>query len=127
MPFEEPVAFASFGGGPSVGEIVVSEFTSTRIPSKRSSCSMLPAGLVSAPVNTIADGSGLPAEINPNAGDVSSVVGGLLGSVDGTNSVTVPYTARRVPTVAVAGTTLRVKTKTPSDVAGSPAVSASSV
>ena len=96
------------------------------MPSKRSSCSRVPVGLVSAAVSVTGAGNGLPLESRVTAGDpLISVTGGLTGSWGGMNSLTVPATFTRSPTETVGR--LFVKTKTPSEVAGSTSASASGV
>jgi len=49
-------------------------------------------GFKSAGVNVIATGSELPVETTPTVGPVSSVTGGLFGSLLGLNSETVAVT-----------------------------------
>ena len=72
---------------------------------------------VSPEVSVIGVGSGFPVERSVTAGEPEiSVNGGLSGSADGMNSVTVPPTWTRLPTAAVAGGALEVKTKMPSEV-----------
>ncbi len=107
-----------------VGAIARRAGTCTRMPSKRSSCSIVPAGPVSAAVSVVADGSGCPPASTVKAGATISVIGGLDGSAEGTNSLTVPVTFSRSPGTMPAGVLL-VKTNTPSDVAGSASASAS--
>src|SRR6266550_3222276 len=89
---------------------------------------MGPAGLVSAVVSVIGVGRGFPVLISEIEGEPEiSVEGGLLGSLLGINSLTVPVTCTRLPTVAAAVGALEVKTKTPSEVAGSLSTLASGV
>ena len=110
---------------PCVGAMAVREPTRTRIPSKRSSCSSVPLGSVSAAVSVTGAGRALPVETSPTVGDPAiSVAGGLKGSCGGTNSWTMPRTCTRLPTAAAAGGALPVKTKIPSEVAGSWSLSA---
>src|SRR5439155_19274883 len=75
---------------------------------------------------TIADGSGLPCETTATDGEpLSSVVVRLpLDAPPGRNSFTVPLTCARSPTLTELGAD-DVKTKIPSDVAGSASHSAS--
>ena len=111
---------------PPVGAITVSEGTVTRIPSKRSSCSMPPAGLVSAGVRVMGVGNGLP-ELRKSTvmAPESSVIGALTGSAAGMNSDSVPTTRTSFPLAAAAGGALLVKTNTPSELLGSRSISAS--
>jgi hypothetical protein len=71
---------------------------------------------VFAGVRTIGDGSVLPVDVSWTVAKVSSVVGGLLGSALGMNSLTVAWTVTRLPTAAAAGGGALVKTNTPSEV-----------
>src|SRR5262249_16830977 len=96
----------------------VSESTCTRMPSYFSTFSKL-LGFKSVVVKVTAAGSELPVETTPTVGPVSSVSGGLFGSLLGRNSETVPLTVTRLPTAAAAGGVLEVKTKMPSEVVGS--------
>ena len=91
------------------------------MPSKRSSCSNAPAGLVSALVSNTASGSGLPVltALTVTPPEIS-VCDGLFGSLLGMNSCTVPMTHTSFPTAAAEGGAAEVNTKMPSDVAGSP-------
>jgi len=119
MPLEVEVALASLTF-PSVGPTTLSTSTCTRMPSYFSSWSIGPAGLVSATVKVAGVGKGLPVLISEIVGDPEiSVEGGLLGSLLGMNSLTVPTTSTIFPTVAVAVGRLEVKTNTPSEVFGS--------
>jgi hypothetical protein len=117
-PDDVAVALASFTL-PSVGATTVSGGALTRMPSSRSSCSMVPPVGRSVVVIAIGAGSGLPIESCRTVGDDSSVSGGWSGSWLGTNSVTVPVTCTRLPTAAAAGGGALVNTNTPSDVFGS--------
>src|ERR1043166_9912691 len=114
VPNEVDVAFGSLTE-PSVGPHTVSESTCTRMPSYFSTFSKL-FGFKSVGVSVIAAGSELPVETIPTVGPVSSVAGGLFGSLLGLNSETVPVTVTRLPTTAATGGALEVKTKIPSDV-----------
>src|ERR1041385_505246 len=90
------------------------------MPSYFSNWSIGPAGLVAATVKVTGVGKGLPLLISVMVGDPEiSVEGGLLGSLLGMNSFTVPVTCTMFPTVAVAVGRLEVKTNTPSEVLGS--------
>src|SRR5947207_14220109 len=105
---------------PSVGPVTIIASTCTRMPSYFSSWSIGPAGLVSAAVSVTGVGRGLPVLINEIVGVPEiSVEDGLLGSLLGINSATVPVTCTKLPTVAVAVGRLEVKIKTPSEVLGS--------
>src|SRR6266576_3126056 len=120
MPALVPVALASLTV-PRVGATTLSEFTCTRIASYFSSCNKAPVGLASGLVRTTGPGRVFPVLIAKTLlGDVSSVCDGLLGSLLGMNSCTFPVMHRSLPTAAAAGGALEVKTKTPSDVLGSP-------
>src|ERR1051325_4782523 len=129
MPLVVPVAFASLVE-PSVGETTVSDGTVTRIPSYSSSVSsgfeVSEGAVVSAAVSTIGDGNALPVDNTLVVGEPAiSVAGGLLGSLPGMNSCTEPMTFTELPTAAVAGGALDVKTNTPSDVSEFASMSAS--
>src|SRR5258708_26303220 len=103
MPLEVEVALASLTL-PPVGATTLSTSTWTRMPSYFSSWLMDPAGSVSVTVSVTGVGKGLPVLINDTAGDPEiSVAGGLLGSLLGINSLTVPVTWTRLPTAAAAG------------------------
>ena len=92
MPLEVDVAAASFTL-PSVGPTTFSTSMCTRMPSYFSSWLMGPAGFVSATVSVTGVGKGLPLLISEIEGDPEiSVDGGLLGSLLGMNSLTVPVT-----------------------------------
>ncbi len=54
-----------------------------------------------------------------------SVSGGLAGSAEGRYSTTLPLTRTRFPTAAAEGGAEEVKTRTPSEVAGSASASPS--
>ncbi len=89
---------------PCVGAMAVSEATLTRMLSYFSSCSIEPVGLVSAAVSATGAGSALPVEKTDTDGDPAiSVIGGLPGSAEGLNSVTVPVTVTELPMTAAAG------------------------
>src|SRR5438309_679683 len=124
MPFVLDVAFASLTE-PCVGATTLSESTCTRIPSKRSNCSIVPFVGVSAAVSVIAPGNALPVEDRVTLGEPEiSVCGGLSGSAEGMNSETVPVTTTRFLIAAAVGGALDVKTKIPSDVFESESYSA---
>src|ERR1700739_2596122 len=89
------------------------------MPSYFSNWSIGPAGSVSAAVSVIGVGNGLPVLISVVWGPSISVEDGLLGSLLGINSATVPVTWTKFPTTAGATGRLEVKTKTPSEVFGS--------
>ena len=96
------------------------------MPSNLSSCSIEPAGLVSAADKVMGVGSELPVEITDTVGEPPiSVTGGLFRSCEGMNSCAVPMTETELPITAAAGIELPVKTKTPSDVFGSASTVAS--
>ena len=81
---------------------------------------------MSATVSVTGVGKGLPLLISEIEGDPEiSVDGGLLGSLLGMNSATVPVTCTKFPTAATAVGRLEVKTKTPSEVLGSPSIALS--
>src|ERR1051326_1103409 len=118
-PLDVEVALAS-DRFPSVGPDAVSTSTCTRMPSYFSSWSIGPEGLVSAAVSMTGVGRGLPVLISVTEGPPEiSVEDGLLGSLLGMNSATVPVTCTKLPTVATAVGRLEVKTNTPSEVLGS--------
>ena len=109
---------------PPVGATTSSASTCTRMPSYFDSSVMLPAASRSPDVSATAAGSGLPEEIAVTIGDPAiSVTGGLNGSLDGMKSCTRPRTFTLLPTAAAAGAALLVKTKMPSEVAGSASAS----
>ena len=110
---------------PRVGPATVREATCTRMPSSRSSWSTAPAGSGKAALRETGAGSGWPDDSRRTLGEVISVRGGWRGSLDGTNSATVPVTWTRLPTAAAAGGAEKVNTKTPSEVAGSASTVAS--
>ena len=83
--------------------------------------------LASAAVSATGPGKALPVLSRVTVGLTSSVIGSWFRSVPGVNSVTVALTRTRLPTAAVAGGALLVKTKMPSDVAGSPSTSFAAV
>src|SRR5262245_55821066 len=124
-PFDVCVALGSLTLLPSVAPLTVSEATDTRIPSSRSSWSKTPAGSGNVAVRGTAAGSGLPVVRRTVVGEVSSVTGGCSTSEVGTNSDTVAVTWTKLPRAAAAGGAALVKTKTPSDVAGSASTVAS--
>jgi hypothetical protein len=62
----------------------------------------------------------LPVESTSTVGPEISVSGGLVGSEPGMNSLTVPVTLTSLPMAAAGGGSELVKTKTPSEVLGSP-------
>lgn len=83
---------------------------------------------MAAAVRRTGAGSELPVETSTTEiAPESSVVGGLFGSEDGTNSWTVPVTITELPTAAAAGGAEDVNTKTPSEVFGSASASTSGV
>src|SRR5262245_31958181 len=110
---------------PWLGPDTVTDAMLTRMCSTRSSWSKGPAGSGKMGVSATGAGSGLPVEIWTTVGDVSQVDGGESGSSTGTNSAIVPVTWTRAPTAAAAGGGADVKTKMPSEVAGSASTSAS--
>src|SRR4029453_18009325 len=107
---------------PALGAQTVSAGTCTRMASYFSSCSMPPVGEVSAAVIVTGAGSGLPEEKTVTMDCVISVLGGLLRSAPGMNSVTVPVVSTNWPTATVGVDD--VKTIRPSEVAGLPSSSA---
>src|ERR1041385_251651 len=123
-PLEVDVALASLTL-PSVGPLTVITSTCTRMPSYFSSWSIGPAGSVSAVVSVTGVGSGFPVLISEIDGPPISVDDGLLGSLLGINSFTVPVTCTRLPTAATAAGRPDVNTKTPSDVLGSRSIALS--
>ena len=121
-PLLPPVALVSLTK-PSVPELTVIEATETRMPSRRSNWSKVPAGSGKVVVSAIGIGSGLPLDSTRVVAKPSSVSGGWKGSDPGVNSVTVPCTCTSSPTATIAPP--GVNTKMPSEVSGSASMLAS--
>ena len=112
-----------------------SEAATTRL---RAALTRMPSYFSAVPGNAVAPKSALVSSIGAGRAtpvattwmevtDTSSVIDSWLRLVAGVNSVTVPVTRTRLPTAAVAGGAVEVKTKMPSEVAGLPSTCASAV
>ena len=109
----------------AVGPTTVSDSTRTRIASKRSSWSMVPAGARSEGDKSNGVGNGCPVFTSLTVGLMIWVRGSVAESPAGLHSETTPLTTTALPMATPVGNPDGVATKMASEVFGSLSVSAS--